>query len=83
MPSTFALAAHLDTMLCSVGSFGTVRVTTWFVAVTELRMTSFVRLSMLKFISVMIRPNENALTTLRGWPAGSLIEQLYGDACGR
>ncbi len=67
LPSTFALSAHFVTMLCSVGSFGTVRVTMWFVAVTELADDVLGRrLSMLKFISVMIRPNENALTTLRG-----------------
>ena len=58
-------------------SFGTSWVTMWLFAIVFSRSTSLVALSMLSRTSVTTLPNEEALVTSRGLPAGSLIEQLY------
>ena len=59
------------------GSFGMSRVTITLCAVSDDRTKSCVRLSYWPSTSVKSRPNDAALVTSRGWPAGSGMSQTY------
>ena len=66
-------AFHFSTVATCPGSGVTSRVTAWLTLTTDERTTSFVFLSSKSSVSVITRPNEEALVTLRGAPDGSGI----------
>src|SRR4051794_33564075 len=69
---------HLSIVASCSASGVTSRVTAWFTLTTDERTTSRVFLSSNSSVSVITRPNEAALVTLRGAPDGSGITQEYG-----
>src|SRR5262245_35879478 len=70
-------ALYLATSATEAGSCGTSRVTMWFSALVLSRITSPDLVLIVSVISVTMRPNDEALVTRRGLPAGSGIVQLY------
>ena len=70
--------SHLAIVAVCVASGVTSRVTAWFTLVTDARTTSFVLVLSFSSVSVITRPNDEALVTHRGLPAGSSITHVYG-----
>jgi hypothetical protein len=71
LPSGAASAFHFAIVAVCSAAGVTSRVTAWLTELTLDRTTSRVLVSSLRLVSVITRPNDEALVTQRSWPAGS------------